>query len=83
MYETFKTVVNEDFAKEFQQFPNKALLCWGKEDTATPLKAAKMMENYIQNSRLVVYEGDHYFFLHVAKDVAKNIEHDFKTLEQN
>jgi pimeloyl-ACP methyl ester carboxylesterase len=83
MYETFKTVVNEDFAKEFQKFPNKALLCWGKADTATPLDTAKMIASYIKDSRLIAYEGDHYFFLHVVQAIATEIEKDYIQLEKH
>ncbi|MDD5212156.1 MAG: alpha/beta hydrolase, partial [Sulfuricurvum sp.] len=36
MYQTFKNVVNEDFTDHFKAFKNKALLCFGKVDTATP-----------------------------------------------
>jgi len=37
MYQTFKNVVNEDFTSEFKSYSGKALLCWGKDDSATPL----------------------------------------------
>lgn len=82
MYQTFKNVVNEDFSNEFASFSGKALLCWGEDDTATPLSSGEKIAEYIKDSKLVVYKGDHYFFLQHAKDVAKNIEETFlKTLE--
>jgi pimeloyl-ACP methyl ester carboxylesterase len=82
MYQTFKNVVDEDFANEFREFSGTALLCWGKDDTATPLSSANKINKLIKDSKLIVYEGDHYFFLHHAKDVAQNIEKIFlKTLE--
>jgi pimeloyl-ACP methyl ester carboxylesterase len=75
-------VVNEDFSNEFAAFSGKALLCWGESDTATPLSSGKKIEELMKDSKLVVYKGDHYFFLQHAKDVAKNIEETFlKTLE--
>ena len=77
MYETFKNVVNEDFAHEFSSYHGKALLCWGKEDTATPLSAAKSIDKLILDSKLEVYEGDHYFFMKNAEDVAQKIESTF------
>ena len=82
MYETFKNVVNEDFSDEFSNYGGKALLCWGKEDTATPLSSGEKMKNLINDSKLIVYSGDHYFFMKHAKDISKNIEDTFlKTLE--
>ncbi|MCK9472356.1 alpha/beta hydrolase [Sulfurimonas sp.] len=84
MYQTFKNVVDEDFSKEFAAYKGKALLCWGTSDTATPISSAKKIEKLIKDSLLVTYEGDHYFFLNHAKDVAQNIEKTFlKTLEHN
>ncbi len=81
MYQTFKNVVDEDFADEFSTYSGKALLCWGKEDTATPLSSAQKIDELINDSKLVVYEGDHYFFMTQAKEVSKEIETTFlKTL---
>jgi pimeloyl-ACP methyl ester carboxylesterase len=77
MYETFKNVVDEDFSEIFASFENKALLFWGKDDTATPLKSAKEIEKLIKNSSLKVYNGDHYFFTKYAKDISKEIEQNF------
>ena len=82
MYQTFKNVVDEDFSKEFKTFEGKALLCWGKEDTATPLSSAKKIDELIKDSRLAVYEGDHFFFVQNSSAVAKEIESTFlQTLE--
>ena len=82
MYQTFKNVVDEDFSEEFASFGGKALLCWGKDDTATPLSSAIKIQKLIKESKLVIYEGDHYFFLKHAKDVSQNIQNTFlKTLE--
>jgi len=74
MYQTFKNVVNEDFTQTFKEYSGKALLCWGKDDTATPLWTAEKMTEIMNDARLVVYEGDHYFFLNEADAVAKEIE---------
>lgn len=83
MYQTFKNVVDEDFSQEFAEFGGKALLCWGKEDTATPLSSAKKIDSLIKDSTLKVYEGDHYFFMKNGEDISKNIEAVFlKTLER-
>lgn len=74
MYKTFKNVVNEDFADKFAAFQGKALLCWGKSDTATPMRDARKMERLIKDSRLIEFEGDHYFFLKHAQSVSEAIE---------
>jgi len=74
MYETFKTVVNEDFSPDFKNYRGKTLLFWGKEDSATPLRAAKMIEEQIADSKLFLYDGDHYFFMKRANEITKEIE---------
>lgn len=74
MYETFKQVVNEDFTEKFRAFKGEALLCWGRHDTATPLWTAEKIVEIVQKSRLVEYDGDHYFFLEQGGSVAKEIE---------
>ena len=77
MYDTFKNVVNEDFSDIFASFPNKALICWGEKDTATPLAAGEKIAKLIKESKFIVYEGDHYFFLQHAKNISKQIEQSF------
>lgn len=82
MYQTFKNVVDEDFSEDFSDCEAKTLICWGSEDTATPLSSGEKIHELIKGSKFVVYEGDHYFFLHHAKNISKNIEETFlKTLE--
>jgi pimeloyl-ACP methyl ester carboxylesterase len=80
MYETFKHVVNEDFAEKFRAFKGKALLCFGIQDTATPLWTAYTIAELISDSRVVEFDGDHYFFLEQGEKVAKEIE---KTVLKN
>ena len=81
MYNTFKNVVNEDFSSEFSAYNGKALLCLGKDDTATPLSSAQKMDELIKDSTLEVYEGDHYFFMNNIEDISKKIQMTFlKTL---
>jgi pimeloyl-ACP methyl ester carboxylesterase len=77
MYQTFKNVVNEDFSDEFAKYEGRALLFWGKEDTATPLSSAKKIHELTKDSRLEVYEGDHYFFMKHAEEISKIIEEEF------
>ncbi len=81
MYETFKNVVDEDFSSEFENYTGKALICWGDEDNATPLKSAHKIDELIKDSTLEIYHGDHYFFMQYAEDISKKIEETFlKTL---
>ncbi|WP_309498262.1 alpha/beta hydrolase, partial [Sulfurovum sp.] len=77
MYQTFKNVVDEDFSKEFSLYHGKALLCWGKEDTATPLSSAKKIDELIKDSKLEVYEGDHFSFMNHSQDISTKIEETF------
>lgn len=74
MYETFKNVVNEDFTQAFQNYKGKAYIFWGKEDTATSLKSGEQIHSLIQNSELVSYNGDHYFFIKNAHDITQRLE---------
>jgi len=74
MYQTFKNVLNEDLTQSYKEYSGKALLCWGKDDTATPLWTAEKMVEMMGDARLVVYEGDHFFFVQQADAVAKEIE---------
>jgi len=73
MYETFKNVVNEAFEHNFSKVSGKALLFWGKADTATPLWTAKKIDTLIDNSSLYPLEGDHFFFLHHVPFIAQTI----------
>ena len=78
MYATFKNVINEDFRPIFAALSSKTLLLWGKDDTATPLHSAHEIAALVRDSKLVVFEGDHYFFLKQAHNVANSIVQYFK-----
>ena len=78
MYETFKNVVNEEFAHHFGNVSGKALLFWGKEDTATPLWTGETIASKIEDATLYPLDGDHYFFLEHAPFIAERIETDGK-----
>jgi len=73
MYETFKNVVNEEFEHNFSKVSGKALLFWGKSDTATPLWTAEKIEKMIPDAKLYPLEGDHFFFLNHAPFIAQTI----------
>lgn len=74
MYETFKQVVNEDFTDKFRAYKGKALLCFGVQDTATPMWTAYKISELISESKVVEFDGDHYFFLEQGQTVSKEIE---------
>lgn len=57
-------VVNEDLKEKMQLIMAPTLLIWGENDTATPLRDAKIMEKLIPNAGLVSFPGcGHYSFL--------------------
>ncbi|MBD3842265.1 MAG: hypothetical protein IE909_10340 [Campylobacterales bacterium] len=69
-------VVNENFEPSFAQYDGRALLFWGKADTATPLYTGEKISQIIKNSQLYPLDGDHYFFLNHAKFIADTIMHE-------
>ncbi len=73
MYETFKNVVDEDFEYSFNNYKKRALLFWGKEDTATPLYTGEKIASLIEDSAFYPLDGDHFFFLQHATWIAKKI----------
>ena len=57
-------VVNEDLKHVLHLIKAPTLLIWGKNDTATPVADAKIMERLIPDAGLVVFENaGHYSFL--------------------
>lgn len=82
MYETLKNVVNEDFTQNFTHFENRALVFWGKDDTATRLKSGEKIHRLIKNSEFYPLDGDHFFFLLHGKFIAQKIEEDLKTRKE-
>lgn len=57
-------VVNEDLKEKMPLIKAPTLLIWGENDTATPLRDAKIMEKLIPNAGLVSFPGcGHYSFL--------------------
>jgi len=69
MYETLKNVVDEDFRLRFETFKNRTLIFWGRDDRATHLSSGKQISSLVNNSKLFVLEGDHYFFIKNASAV--------------
>jgi len=79
MYETFKNVVDEDFTKIFQNRQGETYILWGQDDNATPLKSGEIIHKLISKSVLMIFKGDHFFFLHYSDEVAKSISNILKT----
>lgn len=57
-------VVNQDLRHLLSSIPCPTLLIWGENDTATPVRDAKLMEQLIPDAGLVVLEhAGHYSYL--------------------
>lgn len=64
MRATLSRVVNEDLRYTMPLISAPTLLIWGANDTATPVRDARIMERLIPDAGLVVFEGaGHYSFL--------------------
>lgn len=64
MRQTLVKVVNEDLEPLLSSIKQPVLLIWGDMDTATPLSDARIMEDKIKDSGLVVVKGaGHYSYL--------------------
>lgn len=74
MYETLKKVVNEKMDEKFSAYTGNALIFWGKEDEATPLKSGEIIHSLIKSSKFFPLEGDHFFFLNQGGEIAKKIK---------
>lgn len=59
MKETFKLVVKEDLRKRLNEIKVDTLLIWGKYDKSTPLKDGKIMDQEIENSKLIIINSGH------------------------
>lgn len=57
-------VVNEDLTELLPKISAPALLIWGENDTATPMRDARLMEKLIPDAGLVSFQGcGHFSFL--------------------
>lgn len=61
MRATMSRCINEDLTKLLPAIDVPTLLIWGENDTATPLRDAKIMERRIPDAGLVVLEGAGHF----------------------
>ncbi len=67
MYECLKIAISEDLSYVFANFKNKAFIFWGKYDDITPIYMAEKIHSIIDNSKLHILEGDHFFFVKYPK----------------
>ena len=68
MRTTLSNVVNADLKPYMPKLRMPILLLWGENDTATPVKNAKIMESLIPDAGLVVLKNSgHYVFLEQAQ----------------
>lgn len=58
---TMSKILNEDMTPLLHNIEASTLLIWGEDDTATPIRDAKIMEKYIPNAGLVTYKGAGHF----------------------
>ncbi len=65
--------INEDLTALLPNIKYDTLLVWGENDTATPLRDAKIMEEKIPNSGLVVFEGAGHFSYIEKPNEFKNV----------
>lgn len=56
MRETFKNIVNYDLKDYLKYIQSQVLLIWGNQDNATPIHDAKIMNQEIKKSELVVID---------------------------
>lgn len=59
MKDTMKLVVGENLENDLPRVSVPTLLVWGREDRTTPLWQAKIINQGIAGSKLVVMEGNH------------------------
>ena len=62
MQETLVKSVNEDLTYCLDNM-KESLIIWGDRDTVTPMWMAKMMEEKIKNSGLVILKGGHFSYI--------------------
>lgn len=64
MRRTMSIILNEDMRTMLKNIDVSTLLIWGDEDTATPIRDARIIEKGIQDCGLVVFQGgSHFAFL--------------------
>ncbi|MCF6172900.1 MAG: acyltransferase family protein [Campylobacteraceae bacterium] len=52
------------------------LIYWGKDDKIVPIDNAEQINRYVKNSKMRIYDGDHFFFLGNAKQICEDFKKD-------
>lgn len=60
---TFKNIINKNLTNYIQLLTSPALLFWGKNDTATPIKFIKVFKRFKPNTKSIVVKGSHFAYL--------------------
>lgn len=64
MRKTFVSIVNTDLTQFLSKITSPTLLVWGDKDTETPLSYAKIMNENIPDSAIIIFDGlGHFAFL--------------------
>lgn len=61
MYQTFKNIVNVDLKYYLKSIDVKTLIIWGRNDKDTKIRDAHIMNKYIKNSKLYIFDDASHF----------------------
>ncbi len=61
MRKTFQNVINTDLKNYLKYINSKVLIIWGNNDYDTPIKDAKIINNKIKNSELIIIDNVGHF----------------------
>ena len=61
MRKTFQNVINTDLKNYLKYINSKVLIIWGSNDYDTPIKDAKIINNKIKNSELIIIDNVGHF----------------------
>ena len=75
MREILVQTVNTDLSESAKKINVPTLLIWGENDEAVPIDEAKLLENTISESALIVLPGTHYCYLENLGRVISILEH--------
>ncbi len=73
MKKTLHQVVNDDLTGELKKIQTPTLLLWGKQDKETPLGQGQLMNQKIQQSKLVVLDTTHGLPFKKTQQLVKNV----------
>ena len=74
MKEVMKNVIAEDLTSILEKIKTPTLLAWGKLDNSTPLSDGNLMNEEIENSKIIVFdEANHSLPYQRSEEFAKNI----------